>query len=190
MGSNFTAIYDACVLYPAPLRDLLMQLALSDLYRARWTEQIHDEWMRNVLKNRADLSKEQLMRTKNLMNRSVRNSLIENYESMIPSLNLPDPDDRHVLAAAIKGQADIIVTINLKDFPDRILSKYEIEAQHPDIFIADLIDLYPIRVTTAAENCRKRLKNPPKSIDEYLEILLKQGLTMTVSLLKQYYYEV
>ena len=151
MGSKFTVIYDAslgrrslasfadagsdrCVLYPAPLRDLLMQLALSDLYRARWTDKIHEEWMRNVLKNRPDLSKEQLERTKSLMNRSVRDCLIEGYEFIIPSLDLPDPDDRHILAAAIKGQADIIVTMNLKDFPDRILNEYEIEAQHPDIF--------------------------------------------------------
>ncbi|MEO0845743.1 MAG: PIN domain-containing protein [Cyanobacteria bacterium J06648_1] len=190
MGSNFTAIYDACVLYPAPLRDLLMQLALSDLYRARWTERIHSEWMRNVLKNRPDLSKKQLTRTKKLMDRSVRDCLIKGYEYIIPSLELPDPDDRHILAAAIKGQADIIVTMNLKDFPNSILSEYEIEAQHPDIFIADLIDIYPMRVATAAEACRKRLKNPPKSIDEYLEILLKQGLTVTTSLLKQYCYEI
>lgn len=185
MGSSLTAIYDSCVLYPAPLRDLLMQLALSDLYRARWTEKIHEEWMRNVLKNRPDLSKEQLTRTKNLMDRGVRDCLIEGYEYIIPSLGLPDPDDRHVLAAAIKGQADIIVTMNLKDFPDSILGKYEIEAQHPDIFIADLINIYPMRVAAAAETCRQRLKNPPKSIDEYLEILLKQGLPMTISLLKE-----
>ena len=190
MGSNLTVVYDSCVLYPAPLRDLLMQLALSDLYRARWTERIHEEWMRNVLKNRPDLSKEQLTRTKNLMDRSVRDCLIEGHEYIIPSLDLPDPDDRHVLAAAIKSQADIIVTMNLKDFPDYILSKYEIEAKHPDIFIADLIDIYPVQVTTAGETCRKRLKNPPKSINEYLEILLKQGLPITTSLLKEYCYEV
>ncbi len=106
------------------------------------------------------------------------------------SLDLPDPDDRHILAAAIKGQADIILTMNLKDFPDHILNEYDIEAQHPDIFIADLIDIYPMKVATAAETCRKRLKNPPKSINEYLEILLKQGLTVTTSLLRQYCYEV
>ena len=162
----------------------------SDLYRARWTEKIHEEWMRNVLKNRPDLSKEQLARTRNLMNRSVRNCLIEDYEFIIPSLELPDADDRHILAAAIKGQVDIILTANLKDFPNSILGKHEIEAQHPDIFIADLIDIHPMRVAAAAEACRKRLKNPPKSIDKYLEILLKQGLTMTTSLLRQYCYEV
>lgn len=163
---------------------------MSDLYRARWTEKIHEEWMRNVLKNRPDLSQEQLTRTRNLMDRSVRDCLIEGYEYIIPSLKLPDVDDRHILAAAIKGQADIIVTTNLKDFPNSILSEYEIEAQHPDIFIADLIDIHPMRLAAAAEACRKRLKNLPKSIDEYLEILLKQGLTMTTSLLRQYFFEV
>ena len=116
------------------------------------------------------------------MNSNVRDCLIEDYEFIIPSLNLPDPDDRHILAAAIKGQADIIVTNNLKDFPHSTLGEYEIEAQHPDLFIADLIDLYPMKIVSAAEICRRRLKNPPKSIDEYLEILLKQGLTVTTSL--------
>ena len=94
------------------------------------------------------------------------------------------------LPGFIVRQADIILTMNLKDFPDRILNEYEIEAQHPDIFIADLIDIYPMKVATAAETCHKRLKNPPKSINEYLKILLKQGLTVTTSLLKQYCYEV
>ena len=147
MGSNFTAIYDACVLYPAPLRDLLMQLALSDLYQARWTEKIHEEWMRNVLENRPDLSEEQLTRTKNFMDRSVRDCLIEGYEFIIPSLNLPDPDDRHILAAAIKGQADIIVTMNLKDFPNSILGEYEIQAQHPDIFIQSISNMSSLFVS-------------------------------------------
>ncbi len=96
---SFTAIYDACVLYPAPLRDFLMWLALTDLFRARWTEEIHAEWMRNVLNNRSDLTKEQLTRTKNLMNANVRDCLVTDYESLIETLVLPDLDDRHVLAA-------------------------------------------------------------------------------------------
>lgn len=190
MTSNFSALYDSCVLYPAPLRDLLMQLALSDLFRARWTDRIHDEWIRNVLKNRPDLTLKQLTRTKTLMNSHVRDCLVIEYEWLVPSLNLPDRDDRHVLAAAIKGEADVIVTTNLSDFPESVLNKYEIEAQHPDNFISDLIDLNPFKVAAAAETCQKRLKNPPKSIDEYLEILLKLGLTITVPLLREIHHEV
>ncbi|MGK7884495.1 MAG: PIN domain-containing protein [Crocosphaera sp.] len=190
MSSNFTALYDACVLYPAPLRDLLMQLALTDLFRARWTDQIHDEWIRNLLKNRPDLTLEQLTKTKNLMNSHVRDSLVTGYEELITLIDLPDPDDRHVLAAAIKGRVDVIVTMNLRDFPENVLDNYEIFAEHPDKFISNLVDLKPLKVAKAAETCRKRLKKPPKSIDEYLNILLKQELPITVSMLRELCYEV
>jgi predicted nucleic acid-binding protein len=187
MASNPIALYDSCVLYSAPLRDLLMQLALTDLFQARWTDEIHDEWIRNVLKNRPDLTIEQLTRTKDLMNRYVRDCLVIGYEWIIPSLNLPDPGDRHILAAAIKAEASAIVTFNLKDFPPLILDQYEIEAQHPDDFILDLIDLNYLKVANAVITCHQRLKNPPKSLDEYLEILLKQGLQNTVKSLQQIY---
>ena len=115
--TSFTVVYDASVLYPAPLRDFLMWLALADLFQARWTNEIHQEWIRNVLKNRPDLTLIQLDRTKNLMNSNVRDALITGYEPLIPTLILPDINDRHVLAAAIHGRADFIVTFNLKDFP-------------------------------------------------------------------------
>ncbi|NER98805.1 MAG: PIN domain-containing protein [Symploca sp. SIO1B1] len=189
MASNFTALYDACVLYSAPLRDLLMQLALTDLFRARWTEQIQDEWIESLLKKRPDLKLEQLTRTKELMNRNVRDCLVTDYEYLIPSLELPDPDDCHVLAAAIKGGADVIVTFNLSDFPQATLDQYDIEAQHPDNFICDLIDLKPTKMITAVKICQQRLRNPPKSINEYLDTLLRQGLTLSVSTLRELYDE-
>ena len=94
--SNFTVVYDACVLYPAPLRDLLMHLALTDLFRAKWTDAIHEEWMRSVLENRPDLRREQLERTRDLMNSHVRDCLVTNYEELVSALTLPDPDDRLV----------------------------------------------------------------------------------------------
>jgi len=106
--ANFIVLYDACVLYPAPLRDLLMSVAMTNQFRARWTSEIHDEWTRNLLKNREDLSEEQLKRTVELMNLAVPDCLVENYEGYINSLELPDPNDRHVLAAAIKCQADVL----------------------------------------------------------------------------------
>jgi len=177
----FTALYDACVLYPAPLRDLLMQLALSGLFRAKWTNAIHDEWIRNVLRERPDLRAEQLERTRTLMNAHVRDCLVENYESLIAGLQLPDPNDRHVLAAAIRARADVIVTFNLKDFPAEALKPYGLEAQHPDDFLAHLIDLDPEVVTHAGNACRERLKNPPKTIQEYLDILSGQNLPRTAA---------
>jgi hypothetical protein len=94
---SYTAVLDACVLYPAPLRDFLMELAAGGLFRAKWTEQIHDEWIRNLLKKRDDLTIEQLTRTKTLMNTAIPDCMIEGYEELIVGLQLPDEDDRHVL---------------------------------------------------------------------------------------------
>ena len=185
-SSPFTAVYDACVLYPAPLRDLLMHLALSDLYRARWSDLIHDEWTRNVLANRKDLNSDQLNRTRQLMNANVRDSLVAGFEYLIPSIELPDPDDRHVVAAAIHSGASLIVTFNLKDFPTDALKPYNLAAQHPDDFIVDLLDLHPASVLEAAASHRRSLKNPPKTADEYLDTLLAQGLTQSVAVMRQW----
>lgn len=169
-------LYDACVLYPAPLRDLLMYLALSDLYRAKWTNEIHEEWIRNVLSDRRDLKREFLERTRDKMNSSVLDCLVENYKHIIPTVELPDQDDRHVLAAAIHSESSIIVTYNLKDFPKKVMYQYGIEAQHPDDFLVDLINSSPELVCLAVSRHRRSLKSPPKTVNEYLVTLEKQRL--------------
>ena len=183
--ATFTALYDACVLYPAPLRDLLMRLAMTDLFRARWTDQIHDEWIRNVRANRPDLTSEQLERTRRLMNANVRDCLVTGYEPLIDGLTLPDPDDRHVLAAAVRTGASIIVTFNLDDFPREILEPLGVETQHPDEFITHLIDLNPGAVCTAAKRQRASLKKPPRTVDEFLETLAQLRLPETVANLRE-----
>lgn len=188
MSSNFTVVYDACVLYPAPLRDLLMRLALSDRFRARWSDKIHDEWIRNLLKKKPDLDPRALEKTRQLMNDHVRDCLVGGFEHLIPAIELPDPNDRHVLAAAIHCGADTIVTFNLKDFPSQALERYNVEAQHPDDFIVNLFDLHPASVMRAITEQRASLKKPPKTVDEFLDILLQQGLTQTVSLLRDWQY--
>lgn len=162
--ANFIALYDSCVLYPAPLRDLLMHLAMTDLFRAKWTNAIHDEWMRNVLGNRSDLTKKQLERTRDLMNTNVRDCLVEGYEKLIPVLSLPDLGDRHVLAAAIRSSSSVIVTYNLKDFPSKTLKEYGVEAQHPDSFLCHLMDLSPEVVCSAIQRLRLALKYPPMNV--------------------------
>ena len=151
---------DACVLYPAPLRDFLMHLALLDLFRARWTEEIHTEWSRNVLRQRPDLKQEQLQRTRELMNLHVRDAIVKGYEHLIAELTLPDIDDRHVLAAAIHSQSDFVVTFNLRDFPAATLAAYGVKAIHPDNFVLTLFALDEERVHLAAERQRRSLKNP------------------------------
>ncbi|MBK1620612.1 PIN domain-containing protein [Lamprobacter modestohalophilus] len=186
MSSHFTVVYDACVLYPAPLRDFLMRLALTDLFRARWSDMIHDEWTRNVLAQRPDLKPENLTRTRTLMNAHVRDCLVTDFDHLIASVELPDEDDRHVVAAAIHSGASLIVTFNLKDFPLEELRRYHLAAQHPDDFIVDLLDLHPGRVCEAAAKHRRSLKNPQKTADEYLDTLRTQGLTQTVGLLREW----
>lgn len=183
MAAHFTALFDACVLYPAPLRDLLLQLATTGLFRAKWSAAIHDEWITAVLRERRDLKRAQLERTRELMDAHTHDCLVTGYETLTPSLQLPDPGDRHVLAAAIRGRADVIVTVNLTDFPAATLATYDIEAQHPDDFLAHLIDLAPAAVCVAARVCRSRLKTPPIAVDQYLAVLERLRLPQTVAFL-------
>lgn len=184
--NQLTAVLDACVLYPGTLRSFLMYLAVTDLFRARWTNDIHDEWMRNVRKDYPDITQAQVERIRDLMNTNVRDCLIDGYESLIPAMTLPDPEDRHVLAAAIHCGADVIVTFNLKHFPEAALEHYGIEAVHPDDFLNSQLDVAPNIVCIAAKRQRESLKNPPKSVAEYLESLERQGLPQTVFGLRQF----
>ncbi len=184
--SRYTVVFDACVLYPAPLRDFLMELATTELFRAKWTDAIHDEWTRNVQRSRPDLTPEKLHRTRTLMNTSVLDCLVSGYEHLIAIINLPDPDDRHVLAAAIHARADAIVTFNLKDFPWGELAQFNIEPMHPDDFIRYQFDLKAASVLIAAGNIRQRLKTPPMTGGEYLETLERQGLPKTVAALRPF----
>jgi hypothetical protein len=184
--THFTVVYDACVLYPAPLRDLLMQLALLDLYRAKWTDKIHEEWIASLLRDRPDLTREKLRRTRELMDSNVRDCLVTGYESLIPSLTLPDPKDRHVLAAAISSGASVIVTFNVRDFPLDELGVYGVEAQHPDEFLRFQLDLAPSLVCVAAKRHRASLRKKPKTVDEYLSTLEAQGLPQTVQELRKF----
>ena len=182
----YTAFYDASVLYPSELRNLLMHLALTGLFRARWSNAVHEEWICALLRKRPDLSRAKLERTRALMDAHATDALITGYEDLIEGLLLPDPDDRHVLAAAILGRADVIVTSNLRHFPAETLAPLGIDAQHPDEFVLHLLDLSPGLVAAAARDHRESLKNPPKTIEQYIETLQAQGLTQTASVLRDY----
>ena len=146
---------------------------------------IHDEWTRNALKQRPDLKAEDMERTRSLMSAHARDSLVTGFEHLIPSIEVPDADARHGVATAIHGGASLIVTFNLKDFPSDQIKRYNLAAQHADDVIFDQLDLHVARVCEA-ENHRRSLKNPPKTADEYLNTLLKQGLTQTVGLLREW----
>jgi hypothetical protein len=162
-----------------------MHLALTGLFRAHWSAEVHDEWIRNLLKNRPDLTAEKLARTRRLMDEAMPQALVTEYEHLIESVVLPDPDDRHVVAAAIRSGVGVIVTHNLPDFPDSVLSRFALEAQLPDDFVLALLDISADLVLEAARNHRASLRNPPKTTEEYLSELGAQGLTKTMAALRQ-----
>jgi hypothetical protein len=184
--SHCTALYDACVLYPAPLRSFLMYLAVTDVYRARWEQRYSRRVDAKRRKGSPDITRAQVEKIRDLMNAHVRDCLVTGYQSLIPSLTLPDPGDCHVLAAAICCGADVIVTANLKHFPAEALKPYGIDAQHPDEFLTHQLDLAPNIVCAAAKTHRASLKKPPMTADEFLAALERQGLPQTVSELRKF----
>lgn len=163
-----------------------MHMALSGLYRARWTERINTEWIDALLRRRTDLTREALEWTRGQMDAAVPDCIVSGYEGLETNLNLPDAGDRHVLAAAIRCGAGAIVTYNLKDFPADVLAPYGITAQHPDEFIEHAFCLSPAAVCKAVRDQRASLRNPPKSIDELFDTYLQQGLATTVSHLREH----
>lgn len=176
------AILDANALYPAPLRDLLVQMAFRGLYQARWSAEIDDEWKRNLLAARPDLA-DRIAQTQAVMRRAVPDAHVTGYAHLIPSLSLPDPDDRHVLAAAITAGADVIVTFNLKDFPAAAMESYGLVAQHPDVFLQTFIAGMPFQVLAEVRECLSRLTLPPITADGYLKNMRRLGLTETAAFL-------
>jgi hypothetical protein len=162
-----------------------MHLAMTGLFRAKWTNQIHNEWITNLLENRPDLTLTQLIRTRHLMDAHVLDALVEGYEHRIENLALPDPDDRHVLAAAIECRASLIVTWNTKDFPTDYLKTFGITAVNPDDFLLDQIDLSAELVIAAVKRHKDSLKNPVLTWFEYFQNLKQQGLTESVAQLRE-----
>jgi hypothetical protein len=183
----FVVVYDACVLYPAPLRDLLIRIARTGVVRAQWTQAILDECFRSILEDRPDLSAEKLARTRAAMNASIFGVLVTGYESLVGGVELPDPDDRHVVAAAIRAGAQAIVTANLKDFPAEKLAPFGLEAIHPDDFVLNCIDLAPAAIVASVQLQAGALKNPPQSVADVLDTLQRIGLVQSVAKLRELY---
>lgn len=180
----FVALYDANVLYPSTLRDLLVSIAQDGLVQAKWTDRILDETFGNLKAKRPDLDPARLDRTRQAMMRAVRDCMVRGYEPLIGAVELPDPDDRHVLAAAIRAKAQVIVTFNLKDFPPGVLAAWDVEAKHPDAFIEDQIDLDPAAVYAAVRQIADRWKNPPGTVEDVLGRLERDGMVAAAAALR------
>ena len=180
------AILDTNILYSAGMRDILLQLAALDLFQAKWSSDIHRELMKTFGSKRLDLDPATIQRMWLEMNFYFPNALITDYEHLIDDADLPDPDDRHVLAAARHGHCDTIITQNLRDFPVEILKPFGIEVYHPDDFLLVFLETYPDGFLSAIRAIRARLKNPPYTLDAYLANLSQLNLDKTVTELRQY----
>lgn len=176
-------VLDACVLYPAPLRDLLLRMTIAGLYSAHWTQEILDECFRSIASNRPDIDPQVLDRTRTLMRAAVPNGLVTGYEQLIEPMTLPDPDDRHVLAAAVHIGASSIVTFNTWDFPARALTAYTIKAVHPDAFISAHLAASPALMRAVVHDQAAALQNPPMSPCAIISMLATIGLPTTASTL-------
>jgi predicted nucleic acid-binding protein len=173
-----TALLDACVLYPLAMADSLMSLASTGLFAAKWTTQIEHEWMRSLEARRPDLQGKLGFR-RDQMRLAVPDWEVteEAWRAFVqPQLTLPDPDDIHVLAAALAGRVDCIVTANLKDFPAKVLSQHGLEAIHPDAFITELWDAEPIAAIAAFKSMRARWKKPKAAPKDFAQAMERGGL--------------
>ena len=183
--SRYTVVLDACVLYPAPIRDILLSLAHQGLCHARWTDKINEEWIGNLLRNRPDLNPAKLQGTTERISQTILDWRISGYEPFIEAISLPDPNDLHVVAAALIGHADAIVTFNLRDFPNEALHPLGLEAQHSDDFVVNQLHLGLPEALKAIKAMRFRLVNPPQSVAQLLATLARCGLPQTASLLAE-----
>ena len=179
----FVVLYDACVLYPASIRDLLIRLAGTGLFRARWTDRILNECFASIVAARPELEGK-LGRTRQLMEKAIPDARVCDYEPIAAGLSLPDENDCHVLAAAIRCGAQVIVTTNLRDFPADALARYDIEAQHPDAFVLHLLSLDPGAVLHAITAQAASLRSPPCTVPELLDTLESRGLVQSASELR------
>lgn len=175
-----TALLDACVLYPIAMTDALLSLATAGFFAAKWTTLIEREWIAALERQRPDLTGRLDIR------RDSMREAIPDWEvpeaawgRLTASLSLPDPADRHVLAAAIAGQADFIVTSNLRHFPASLLSEFGIEAMDPDSFVVSQWDLDPANAISAFRKMRARRRSPSAGAKEFADALARGGLPAT-----------
>lgn len=178
---RFKCLLDTNVIYPIVIRDLLFWFAHYDLFTPQWSKHIFDEWI-DVMK-RKGVSEEEAFKRAGKANLAFPDALVKNYEGLIDGLDLPDEKDRHVLAAAIKANANIIVTNNLKDFPLEYLQSFGLTAKSADDFLTDIIDLNPNQAIRAFREMVLNKKNPDLDEYEVLELLRNQGLNDTANYL-------
>lgn len=172
---------DTNVIYPVNIRDLLLWFAHYDLFTVKWSSGICDEWIKVMRAKGVDA--QTIARRIQRMSDAFPDALVEHYDGLIEALQLPDMDDRHVLAAAIKANANLIVTNNLSDFPAAELAKYGLEAKSADDFLTDIIDLNQSRALEAFKELVANRRSPELDAYQVLDQFRKVGLKNTADYL-------
>ena len=184
--ARYTALLDACVLFPVAVCDSLMSVAATGLYAPKWTQRIEDEWTRSLEQKSGRPPGSYSVRRDAMRDAAPDWEVLEQaWMRIAPCLQLPDPDDMHVLAAAIAGDADCIVTANLKDFPEGALAPFGIQAIHPDEFLIAQMDLDSLSVLAAFKEQRARLKNPAYTPSAFADALERNALVLTAQRLRE-----
>jgi predicted nucleic acid-binding protein len=181
--SSFVALLDANVLFSYPVAVTLLDLAEQRMFRPAWSDEIHEEWIRAVVRKRPT-AEDRLRRMSAAMNAAFPDARVTGYGRLVAALELPDPNDRHVLAAAIRAKAGVIVTANERDFPVDVLAGFQMTTQHPDVFLGHLIDLAPAVVREQFVRRVESLKQPPTSLDDYITKLERAGLPASAAQLR------
>lgn len=182
-ADRFTAIIDTDVLVGALTRNMILSLAEAGIFRPRWSCQTLIEF--ETVFARAYPNKDVVAaKQRASIERAFPEGVTAVSDTLIEGLTLPDPDDRHVLAAAIMTKASVIVTNNLRDFPQLVLSAYEIEALSADDFIADCIDLGQAEALAALRTMRERLRSPTMDPEALIKRIEQCGLIQTAKILE------
>jgi predicted nucleic acid-binding protein len=187
-ADRFTILLDANAIYGALSANILLSLAEAGLFRPRWSAQILEEFERNLAKNLKErgTDPEAAKRKRTSMEQAFPEACVEGFEPLIDGIVLPDPDDRHVVAAAVQTKAAVIVTENLKDFPADVLENLEIEVLTVDEFVADLLDLSGPEGIAALKKMRERFQNPAINAEALVNLIEQRGLAQTADMMRRY----
>src|SRR5882724_10859653 len=180
------AVFDACILYPFHLRNIVVQAAVDRLVEARWTDEIHDEWIRNLATGAPAIPMERLQMTRRLMNDALPMAMVSGYQEHIRAITLPDPNDRHIVAAGIVAGAALVLTWNLRHFPTKELKRFGLRRETPDGFLSGLYDKVPDLMIGSLANARRNLTKTQVSALDFIGILTNQKLVQLANRMRRH----
>ena len=171
--SRYTVVLDACVLVPVSLADTLLRIAEKGLYRPLWSDRILAEAREAIEEIHPGISVDKRFAD---MRDAFGDALVTGWEGLQAGISLPDADDRHVVAAGVKGGAQAIVTANVNDFPDAALGPLGLQAVHPDAFLLDQLDLSPPTVLQVMREQAQHSRRPALTPLDLAAVLGRAGV--------------